>query len=130
MWWKPILGAVVVGFVYWKVGNMFDDYKEMVADRDGRITQLVVERNDARVEAESAKAALKEKEQHEKRLELLLADAIKRQDEIRKEKREQQDIFEGHDLGKMAQRHGKWIEKLANKATQERMDDLEDAFNR
>lgn len=129
LWWKPLAFAAAGAFLYWKVGAVVADYREMVEERDGRITTLVVERNNARVEAESAKAALAEKEKHEKRLELLLADAIERQDAIRKEKREQQKIFEGHDLEEMAKRHNEWIAKLANKATQERMDAFENAFN-
>lgn len=136
MWWKPILGAVVVGFLYWKVSGFIDDYQEMKADhkselqaKNDEIRSLTVQRNNARIEAESAKSALEEKEKHEERLELLLTDAITRQDDIRKDKRTQQQVFEGHDLEEMAKRHNEWIEKLANKASQERMDDFENAFN-
>lgn len=129
LWWKPLALSAIGAFLYWKGTSLWDDYKKLAEEHERTVTQLTVERNNARIEAESAKAALAEKEKHEERMELLLADAIRRQDEIRKEKREQQKVFEGHDLEKMAQRHNEWIEKLANKATQERMDAFEGAFN-
>ena len=127
--WRWIVGALVVGVLYWKASNWYDDYQDMKETYNRNVQQLLIERNNARVEAESAKAALLEIKRHDERLELLLKDAIQRQDVIRKETREQQKIFERHDFQALTEAKPGLIERLANRATEDRFNAFEDAFN-
>jgi hypothetical protein len=121
----------VLGFwLYIQIQQYANHVTEVRNEREQKIIQLTQERDQARIEAESAKTAYEEKVLNEKRLELLLADALKRQDEIRTEARAQKAIFERHNLQALTDAKPGLIENLANKATQERMDAFENALNR
>ena len=127
--WKWIAIVVVCFGAYWKLGAVFDDYKNMVAERNATITKVTVARDRALVEAATAQAAIFEIKAHAKRMELLLSDALQRQDEIRAEATAQREVFEDHNFTALTKAKPGLIEKLANKATQERMNAFEDAFN-
>jgi hypothetical protein len=127
--WKPVLLVGIVGFVYWKVANAFDDYKTMVEERNTTITKVTVARDRAIVEAAAAQAAVYEIKANAQRMELLLESSLQRQDEIRAEAKAQREVFEGHNFEALTKAKPGLIEKLANKATQKRMDSFEDAFN-
>jgi len=127
--WMYAIGALLVGFLYWKVSHAWNEYQDWKDEQAQTITDLTVSRDRAIVERASAQAAMAEKEAHNMKLELLLEQAYEQQATIQKQAQREIEAFEGHDLAKMAQRHGKWLEKIINNGTQERLDEIESAFN-
>jgi hypothetical protein len=127
--WK-VLGLIVVAvFAYWKITGWLENYNETMEAKAATITKVTLARDRALIQLAHINATLQEKERHEERLELLLKDALQRQDDIRDEAQAAREAFEGHDLTKMANRYNKWMEKIVNNGTQERLDSIEDAFN-
>lgn len=127
--WKFILGGFAIGFLYIKFDSWLNDYVADQKAQQNQIVHLVQERDQAIQEAISALKAIEEQEAHVKRMELLLEETLKRQDEIRAEAREEKRTFEEHDFEKLVIAKPTLIERLANRATAERMKSFEDAFN-
>lgn len=127
--WKPVVIVLSAGLLYWKISSWIDDYQEMKQAYETSISQLQRERDNARIEAESAKATVEELRRNEERLELLLADALERQDQIRTEANRQVDVFQQHNFTELTKAKPGLIERLANKASKERMTAFEEAFN-
>ena len=127
--WLYVAGGILVIALYWKVTSAWSDYKDWKDLQAQTITELTVSRDRAIVERASAQAAMAEKEAHIMKLDIVLNKTLDEQALVQQTAKEQKEAFEGHNLAKMAQRHGKWIEKIVNKGTQERMDDIETAFN-
>ena len=127
--WKwVVLGAVAL-FAYWKVGSWYDAYQEEQKAERERITRLEVEKAAAEISVQSLSGTLQMMREQQVKTEMLLIDAIRRQDEIRSEAKEQVDVFEDHDFPALVDAKPGLIEKLANKATNERMREIEDALN-
>ena len=127
--WKWILLSLGVVAFYWKVNSEWSDYSEWKELQAQTITELTVARDRAVVEAASAQSALWEMKANTARLELLLQDALTRQDDVRADATAQRKVFEEHNFEALTKAKPGLIEKLANKATQERMDAFENAFN-
>lgn len=127
--WKWVVIGLVLVFAYFKVGSWYDAYQEAEAAERERITRLEVEKASAQVSLASMAATLQIVMEEKRKQEVLLLDAISRQDRIRAEAKEQVDVFEDHDFPKLVEAKPGLIEKLANKATNERMQQLEDALN-
>lgn len=127
--WKwVVLGAVAL-FLYWKVGSWYDAYQEQQQAERERITRLEVEKAAAEISAQSLVGTMTMMIEQQRKTEMLLLDALKRQDTIREEMKQQVDVFEDHDFPELVDAKPGLIEKLANKATNERMKELEDALN-
>lgn len=127
--WKPALLLVAAGFLWFRVSAWYDDYLETKRIYDDRLTVLTRERNNASLELQTLKYAMQEQQRNAKRVELLSRIAKRENIIIQRQMQRHQAAFKGHDLEKAATRHEKWIEKLANNATKERMDALENLFN-
>jgi len=127
--WMYVGGAILVATIWWKVSHAWSDYKDWKANQAQTITELTVSRDRAIVERASAQAAMAEKQAHVIRLEILLDHALEEQKAVTTIAKEQQDIFERHNFTALTKAKPGLIEKMANKATQERMDAFEKAFN-
>lgn len=127
--WK-ILGIVGLAFfAFYKIEDFIEDRIVEAQERNNKITELTSARDRAVVEAEGLKDTLTEMRRHEEFLKQLLVEARIRHDEARQEARDQHRVFEDHDFNKIVQAKPGLVEKLANKATQERMDEIESAIN-
>ena len=124
-----LLGAVVL-FAYWKVSSWYEAYQEAEAAERERITRLEVEKASAIVSLQSMAATMAVIMEEKRKQEVLLLEALRKQDEIRAEAKAQVDVFEDHDFPALVEAKPGLIEKLANKATNERMTEIEDALNR
>lgn len=127
--WKVFVTAGAALFIYFKFNSLVGDFQEFRSQKEKTIVQLVQERDAARAEAASAQSAMWEMKANEKRLELLLEDAIAERAKIRAEASKQIEVFQEHNFEALTKAKPGLIEKLANKATKERMDAFEDAFN-
>ena len=127
--WLYVGGAILAGLLYWKVSHEWGQYSDWKDQQAQTITDLTVSRDRAIVERASAQAAMAEKEANNIRLSLLLDQAHIAQTQNWTQLKGEIEVFEGHDLAKMATRHGKWLEKIVNKGTQEQLDEIESAFN-
>lgn len=127
---KWVLLAAVVLFAYWKVGSWYEAYQEEEKAERERITRLEVEKAAAQVSMQSMAATMVMLMEEKRKQEVLLLEALRKQDEIRAEAKEQIDVFEDHDFPALVEAKPGLIEKLANKATNERMTEIEDALNR
>lgn len=127
--WKFLVLAIGILLFYFKANAFWNDYQEYRTQKEQTVLQLTQSRDQALIQVAEARAAMWEKEANEKRLELLLAKAIEEKAAIREEARRQIDVFENHNFEALTKAKPGLIEKLANKATQERLDAFEDAFN-
>lgn len=134
--WKVLLVVSFAGILYLKLGSFWEDYQDYRADKEQTLAQkeqvilkLTQARDHALIEVAESRSAMWEMKANEKRLELLLAEAIEQQKEIRAVARQQVEIFENHNFEALTKAKPGLIEKLANKATQERLDAFEEAFN-
>ena len=124
-----MLTVGAAAFMYFKLNSMWDEYQEFRTLKEQTIIELTQSRDQALIEVAEARAAMWEKEAHAERLELLLEEARAERAAIRAEAARQVEVFEDHNFEALTKAKPGLIEKLANKATQERMDAFEDAFN-
>lgn len=131
--WKWIvIGLIVVALlvVSFKVYGAFKDRAALLEEKKGTIATLAVDLNTALIEAQTAKATVERMQVDQARLQALAANLITTQIEIRDEVRAQKAVFESHDFDQLVQAKPGLIQKKANRATQERFDELEAVFNR
>ncbi len=122
--------AVVALWAGKQVYDAFQEREQLLKEREGTITNLVQDKTILQTERDSAKAAINRLLIDKARLQYILQTTIQTQIEIRDEIRAQKQIFEKHDFDKLAQAKPGLIQTRANRATQERFDELQDAFNR
>jgi len=130
--WKWVVIGLITILLLWaafKVYGAFKDREALIEEKKGTLAALAVDLNSAEIEAQSAKATIKQMEGDKARLQGLLAGTIATQIEIRDEVREQKKLFEDHQFKEVIQAKPGLIQKKANRATQERFDELEAAFN-
>jgi hypothetical protein len=127
--WKWVVIGVVLLFVYFKLTSWYDAYTEQRENERAALTSAALRVQAAELSNQSMQATMMYMLDQQRKTEMLLLDAIRRQDEIRAEAKAQVDVFENHDLPKLVQAKPGLIEKLANKATAERLQEIEDALN-
>jgi hypothetical protein len=124
-----VLLALLIAFFYWKLNNMWGEYKEWRTLQQETITQVTVMRDRALVEAETARQTLEQIQNNTVRLKELVEQSLLNQAAIQAEVKEQKDVFERHNFDALVKAKPGLIEHLANKATQERMDAFENSLN-
>ena len=127
--WKWVVIGGVLIFAYFKIGAWYDAYQETKTEERRAVLALALEKQAAEISLQNMAGTMQLLLEHQRKTELLLVDALRRQDEIRTEKKAQVDVFEDHDFPDLVDKKPGLIEKLANKATNERMQELEDALN-
>lgn len=127
--WLTVLIVLACIFLYFKFTGALSDYKDMVAQRDTSIAELRARNVAAEVKAASALATIDKMEEDRVRIEILHNDALRRQDDSRDLARRQMEIFEKHNLQRLVDAKPGLIQPRANKASQEKMDAIEKAFN-
>lgn len=131
-YWKIGLTVALVGAIgtaAWKINGWKTDRDALLEERKGTIADLTQNLTIAEMERNTAQAALFKSEQEKRKILKNQESLIATQNAIRLEIREQKKIFEDHDFAKLVNAKPGLIEKLSNKATQERFSDLEDTFN-
>ena len=131
-YWKIGLSLALVaaiGTAAWKINGWKTDRDALLEERKGTIAELTQNLTIAEMERNSAKAALFKAEEEKRRILENQNALLLTQDLIRAEIREQKKIFEDHDFSRLVAAKPGLIEKLSNKATAERFDDLESTFN-
>ena len=131
-YWKIGLTVALVaaiGTAAWKINGWKTDRDALLEERKGTIAELTQNLTIAEMERNSAQAALFKAEQEKRRILENQNALLLTQDLIRAEIREQKKIFEDHDFARLVAAKPGLIEKLSNKATAERFDDLEATFN-
>lgn len=124
------VAAVAVAGIAWKIHSTFQERDRLLEERKMVVANLVQDLTIAEIEKQEAEETIARIEADKRRLEQLYADTVVVQREIRAEIREQKAIFERHDFNRLVQAKPGLIETRANRATQERFDELETAFNR
>lgn len=127
--WKWVVIGLLCIFVYWKGGNMLDNYVERKTAEKEQLVRMALEKQAAEISFQNLAGTMALVLEQQRKTEMLLLDALNRQDTIREEAKAQVDIFEDHDFPDLVDKKPGLIEKLANKATNERMQELEDALN-
>ena len=127
--WVYVVGALIGGFLYWKVSTGIENYIAEQKKEEDRIVELTSARDRAVIESLSLQATIWEMKANERRAEINARKTKEEQTQVREQEATEKGVFEGHDLGEMARRHEKWIEKLSNKATQEQFDEIEAIVN-
>ena len=134
-WWKWLVVGVIVLGIAWiglTIYGAFKDRAHYKEQLEGNITQLTVERDRAVIERDAANETLRRKAANDEMVRELRAELRDTQKEARDRARAQQEIFEKdrkHSFSEIVQAKPGLVENLANKATQERFDELEGAFN-
>lgn len=119
-----LLGAAL------KIRATFAERDALLEERQQTISGLVQDVTIAEIEAKTARATVDEMIESQKRIERLQAEALAAQAQIRAEVRAQKAVIEdARRLERLTRAKPGLIERLANKATQERFDELEAAYN-
>jgi len=116
----------------WKISGAFSERAALLEERQGTIANLTQDLTIASFERDSATWALQQMQLDKLRIEANQQALIKTQKAIREEIKAQKDIFtrqREHSFEQLVQAKPGLIEKLANQATQERLDALAAALN-
>lgn len=126
---KWILLAGVLLVVYFKATSFYEDYKQAKEDQARELVRTALEKQAAELSLQSLQGTLLMMMEQQRKYELLLVDSLRKQDEIRAEADKQVEVFEDHDFEGLVEAKPGLIEKLANRATAERMQEIQDALN-
>lgn len=125
-------GSVLLVALYLgkQVYDAFQDREQLLEERQQTVAQLLQDVTIAEIEAKAAKDANKQLRESLARIEQLQAENLAVQAQIREEQREQKAVLEDQQrLTRLTKAKPGLIERLANKATQERHDEMAAAFN-
>lgn len=113
-----------------QVYDAFQDREQLLEERQQTVAQLLQDLTISEIEAKTAKDALGLLRESQARIELLQAENLAVQAQIREEQRAQKAVLEDQQrLTRLTEVKPGLIERLANNATQERHDEMAAAFN-
>ena len=113
-----------------QVYDAFQDREQLLQERQQTVAQLLQDVTIAEIEATTAKDAVQQLRESQARIELLQAENLAVQAQIREEQRAQKAVLEDQQrLERVTKAKPGLIERLANKATQERHDEMAAVFN-
>lgn len=127
--WKWLVIGVVIVVAYIKVGNWYDAYQEQQEQERTALVRMALEKQAAELSVQSLAGTLQLVMEEKRKQELLFIETLRRMDEAKAEAKAQVDVFEDHDFPALVEAKPGLIERLANKATNERMQELENALN-
>lgn len=130
--WKWIVIGLVLLCVAWagfKVREAFRERAELIEAKQQNLADLTVNLNNALIEKQSAQETLNKMIAEKIRVEELAKDLVAEQAVIRAEVEAQKALFEKHDFAADVKAKPGLIETKANRATQERFDEIEATFN-
>lgn len=127
--WKTLMLYGAIAFVALFGYGKVKDYFTSVRNTTERLHLERVERVKAEVERDTAQQVLDQERGHYQTLMRIQAEHSIALDRIRTEAQNQHEVFEEHDFEALTDAKPGLIERLANKASQERMDEFEAAFN-
>lgn len=113
----------------WQVKGAFSERAALLKEREGRITSLVQDLTIAETETQALRQAQADMKANAERVLKLAEQTVATQKQIRAEISDQKKIFEDHDIQRLVNARPGLIEIRANKKTEQRFNELSDAFN-
>jgi len=132
--WKWVLISLLAGFIYIKGSSSWHKYKDAVAQKAAELRSLSLSLQSAKIERETAQAALAASQANQEMLKQLLAAAQLERKVIAAKAQAQLDKFADIEeasagLDVATSEHSVWVAKLATEATNELFQELEDEIN-